>query len=111
MRLALLEIDALEDVRILVEARCSGVVGMLMAKQHANQLMHRAMKAYGNGKVQEALRLAQREFEFNSRIFGVRHTFTRSSKVCVTALRKRATPSQPSNVPTVSFVQYSRVSA
>lgn len=111
MRVSLLEIDALEDVRVLVEARCSGVVGMLMAKRHANQLMHRAMKAYGKGEVQEALRFAQREFEFNSRIFGVQHKYTKSSKVCVTALRKHATPSQPSNVPTVSFVSYSRVSA
>lgn len=84
-----MEIDALEDVRVMIQARCLGPAGLRAAKAYANDLMHRAMTHYANGDLRAAIALAVRDFEFNSKMFGLQHPFTRSARKCLAALRRR----------------------
>jgi hypothetical protein len=111
MRLTTLEIDALEDVRVMIQIRCLGPSGVELAKLYSNRLMNRAMEAFGKGDYQEALHLAEREFKFDSQNFGLQHCYTKTARQSVVALRKQINAATPTYQPTVSFVMYSLASA
>jgi hypothetical protein len=82
------EIDALDDVRVLILSRAQGPFGQDTARKHANMLMQRAMQAFKEGNVAGAIRLTAREFDFNCRAFGFSHAYTLSSKACLAALKQ-----------------------
>jgi hypothetical protein len=87
MGLSLREIDALEDIRVALLAKAQGPLGVVTAKGFANSLMGRACDEYAAGNLKEAIWLAEREFQFNCRVFGVEHPFTRTSLQCLSALK------------------------
>jgi hypothetical protein len=84
------DIEALEDLRIAVLSRVQGPCGSSTARGYANALLSRASQAFGEGNVQDAIWLSEREFAFNCKAFGLDHPYTRSSMKCLSALRKHA---------------------
>jgi hypothetical protein len=82
------EIDKLEDTRVLVLSRAQGPFGEMTARQHANLLMMRGMKAFATADFESAITICTRELDFNTKAFGAEHPYTIASKNCLAALKR-----------------------
>ena len=80
----------MEDERMLRIARAQGAHGAETARIYANILQRRALEAFDELRLDEALDLAEREFEFCSRAFGLTHEFSRAAHRCLSALRRQS---------------------
>lgn len=63
-----MEIDALEDIRVLVQAQCLGAAGLGKARMHAQSLMQRALVAAEHQQFALAEDFHRRLLAFNQRI-------------------------------------------
>jgi hypothetical protein len=63
-----MEIEALEDMRVLVQSRCLGAAGVMTARMHAHSLMQKAMLAAEQQQHERAEQFRQRFVEFVQRI-------------------------------------------
>jgi hypothetical protein len=88
MSLSSREIDALEDIRVVMLARAQGAYGRSTMRIHANNLMQQASIAYGQGDLDQAIWLANREVQFNCRAFGFDHPYTKSSIKALSAIKR-----------------------
>lgn len=65
-----MEIDALEDARVLVQARCIGAAGTTTARMHAQSLMQQALLAAERQEHSRAQQFRERCTEFTRRFLG-----------------------------------------
>ena len=77
----------IQDEHLLQLARSQGRCGAFTARRYANILRRRATAAIEERDFQAALELAEREFEFCGRAFGISHPHTRAAGGFLFAVR------------------------
>jgi len=84
------EKDMVEDERMLKLARSQGRHGVETARIYATILRRRSIKPLAELRFDEAITMAEREFEFCSRAFGLTHRYSRAAQQNLHALRMQA---------------------